>query len=101
MAKRSLIQRNYKRKKMSSLFCKKREALLNIALNKSAPFDERLVAQTKLSQLPRNSSPTRIRLRCAITGRPRGNLRKFGMSRIIVRDLASWGHIPGLIKSSW
>jgi small subunit ribosomal protein S14 len=101
MAKKSLVTRNEKRKIMSSFFSKKRAALLKISLSKDISFEERLKAQIKLAKLPRNSSSTRIRMRCSITGRARGNLRKFGLSRIIVRDLASWGHIPGLTKSSW
>lgn len=72
-----------------------------ISDNAELSFEERLNAQTKLSQMPRDGSVSRQRRRCALTGRPRGNLRKFGMSRIAVRELASWGQIPGLIKSSW
>ncbi len=101
MAKKSLIARNNKRKSMSSSFSKKRTNLLSILSNRSISFEERLKAQIDLAKLPRNSSPTRVRMRCAITGRARGNLKKFGLSRIVVRELASWGHLPGLIKSSW
>lgn len=101
MAKKSLVRRNSKREKLSSLHREKRTALIEIAENNALSFEERLSAQTKLSQMPRDGSASRYRRRCALTGRPRGNLRKFGMSRIAVRELASWGQIPGLIKSSW
>lgn len=101
MAKRSLIRRNEKREKLSSLHRAKRQELLNMAQDDNLSFEDRLSAQTKLAQMPRDGSYIRQRRRCALTGRPRGNLRKFGMSRIAVRELASWGQIPGLIKSSW
>jgi small subunit ribosomal protein S14 len=101
MAKKSLTTRNERRKKLSSLHRAKREAVIAIASDESASFEQRLNAQIKLSQMPRDGSRVRQRNRCGLTGRPRGNLRKFGMSRIAVRELASWGQIPGLIKSSW
>lgn len=101
MAKKSLIRRNNKRIKKSSLQTVKREDLKKVIKDQNASFAERLGAQTKLSQMKRDGSKIRIRNRCKLTGRPRGNLRKFGMSRIAVRDLALWGQIPGLIKSSW
>jgi len=101
MAKKSLTLRNNLRKKLSLLHQKKRTALIATIKNISLPFEERLSAQVKLSEMPRDGSRSRYRNRCALTSRPRGNLRKFGMSRIAVRELSSWGQIPGLIKSSW
>ena len=101
MAKQSLILRNAKRKKISQLHKEKRQKVLKTLKDQTLSFEERLEAQIKLSQMPRDGSATRQRNRCALTGRPRGNFRKFGLSRIAVRDLASWGQIPGLIKSSW
>jgi small subunit ribosomal protein S14 len=101
MAKKSLITRNARRLKISSNCRTKREKLKKIIKNVNISFGERLVAQIKLSEMKKDGSKVRVRNRCALTGRPRGNLRKFGISRIAVRDLASWGQIPGLIKSSW
>ncbi len=101
MAKQSAVLQNNKRKKLTKLQSEKRAKLLVIAKNKDLTFDERLEAQVKLSQLPRNGAKNRIRNRCGLTGRPRGYFRHFGLSRIAVRDLASWAQLPGLIKSSW
>lgn len=101
MAKKSSIIKNNNRKELSQLHKEKRQRVISISKDESLPFEERLVAQIKLSQMPRNGSRIRHRNRCALSGRPRGNLRKFGLSRIAVRELASWGQIPGLIKSSW
>ena len=101
MAKKSIIRRNAKRLKLSNNQKIKRDNLKKIIKNNSLSFSERLIAQTKLSELARDGSKIRYRNRCALSGRPRGNLRKFGLSRIAVRELASWGQIPGLIKSSW
>jgi small subunit ribosomal protein S14 len=101
MAKKSLIRRNEERKKSSLIQREKRLSLKSIISNKDLSLSERFSAQVKLSQLTRNGSKSRIRNRCALTGRARGNLRKFGMSRIALRELASWGQVPGLIKSSW
>jgi small subunit ribosomal protein S14 len=101
MAKKSLIKRNARRIKISSSCKAKRDKLKKIIKDLNVPFNERLLAQIKLSEMVRDSSKVRVRNRCALTGRPRGNLRKFGISRIAVRELASWGQIPGLIKSSW
>lgn len=101
MAKNSAILKNNRRKKLIELQNNKRGELTKISKNKELSFDERLEAQIKLSELPRNGSKVRYRNRCALSGRPRGNFRKFGLSRIALRDLASWGQIPGLIKSSW
>lgn len=101
MAKESAIHKNNKRKKLSQLHEAKRVSLSKISKDQNAPFEERLVAQIQLSQMPRDGSPSRYRNRCSLSGRPRGNFRKFGLSRIALRDLASWGQIPGLVKSSW
>ncbi len=101
MAKKSLIRRNEERKKSSLIQREKRLSLKSVISNKDLSLSERFSAQVKLSQLARNGSKSRIRNRCALTGRARGNLRKFGMSRIALRELASWGQVPGLIKSSW
>lgn len=101
MAKKSLIRRNEERKKSSLIQREKRLSLKSIISDKDLSLSERFSAQVKLSQLARNGSKSRIRNRCSLTGRARGNLRKFGMSRIALRELASWGQVPGLIKSSW
>ncbi len=101
MAKKSSIIKNNNRKDLSQLHKIKRQKVISIAKNKSLSFEERLTAQIKLSEMARDGSRIRHRNRCALSGRPRGNLRKFGLSRIAVRELASWGQIPGLIKSSW
>ena len=101
MAKKSLIRRNGKRKDIAQLHKTKRQNVVAIAKDESLPFEERLAAQIKLSEMPRDGSVARQRNRCSLTGRPRGNLRKFGLSRIALRELASWGQVPGLIKSSW
>ena len=101
MAKTSSIQRNLKRIRLVKKFSKKRENLKKIIKNKKLPLTERFEAQLKLAKIPRNSSKTRIRNRCEITGRPRGVYRKLKISRIALRDLASKGKIPGMTKSSW
>tara|TARA_B100000686_G_C16774830_1_gene967691 strand:- start:1548 stop:1853 length:306 start_codon:yes stop_codon:yes gene_type:complete len=101
MAKTSAIQRNLKRIKLAKKYMKKREALKKITKNKKLPLTERFEAQLKLAKIPRNSAKTRIRNRCAITGRPHGVYRKLRISRIALRDLASKGKIPGMTKSSW
>jgi small subunit ribosomal protein S14 len=101
MAKKSAIERNNKRARLAKKFNAKRERLKAIANNRELPMEERFQARLKLAELPRNASKTRVRLRCEVTGRPRGNYRKFKMSRILLRDLASAGHIPGMVKSSW
>ena len=101
MAKKSLVRRNQKRQKIAQLHREKRQKVIAAAKDQSLPFEDRIAAQTKLSQMSRNGSRIRFRNRCALTGRPRGNLRKFGLSRIKLRELASWGQVPGLIKSSW
>jgi small subunit ribosomal protein S14 len=101
MAKTSSVEKNNRRKSMTKQFSAKRAALKAIAYDKDLPIEERFAAQLKLAQLPRNSSRTRIRNRCNLTGRSRGYYRKYGLSRIAIRDLASIGQIPGMIKSSW
>ena len=101
MAKTSSIQRNLKRIKLAEKFLKKREDLKKIIKNKKLPLEERFAAQLKLAKLPRNSSKTRIRNRCEISGRPHGFYRKLKITRIALRDLASKGKIPGMTKSSW
>lgn len=101
MAKKSAIERNNKRKRMAKQFGNRRASLKAIARNQELPIEERIAAQIKLSELPRNSSVTRVRNRCEVTGRPRGYYRKLRMSRISLRDLANKGMIPGMTKSSW
>ncbi len=101
MAKKSSIEKNKRRERLSKRFAAKRARLKAIASDKKLPMEERFAARLKLAELPRNSSPTRIRLRCELTGRPRANYRKFKLSRIALRDLASTGQIPGVVKSSW
>jgi len=101
MAKKSAINRNLKRIKMVKKFENKRKKLKEIIYNKKLPLEERFEAQQKLSKLPKNSARVRIRNRCAITGRPHGVYRKLKISRIALRELASQGKIPGMVKSSW
>ena len=101
MAKTSAVERNLKRARLAKRYAAKREQLKAIARNKDLPVEERFAAQLKLAELPRNSAVTRIRNRCEITGRPRAFYRKLRMSRIAMRDLASQGMIPGMVKSSW
>lgn len=101
MAKNSTIRKNQYRKNLASKYRNKRSTLSSISKDTSLSFDERLSAQIKLSQLPRNSAAVRFRNRCSLTGRPRGVYRKFSLSRNSLRELASWGCIPGLVKSSW
>ena len=101
MAKTSSIQRNLKRIRLAKKFLKKRENLNKIIKNRKLPLEDRFAAQLKLAKIPKNSSKTRIRNRCEITGRPHGYYRKLKISRIALRDLASKGKIPGMTKSSW
>jgi small subunit ribosomal protein S14 len=101
MAKRSAIERNNKRKSLVQKNSARRLALKKVARNKTLAPEERFNAFLKLAKLPRNSSPVRIRNRCELTGRPRGYYRKLKVSRIGLRELASAGHIPGMVKSSW
>ncbi len=101
MAKTSAIQKNLKRIKMVKKFEKKRKELKKIIMNKKLELAERFAAQLKLDKLPKNSSRVRIRNRCGVSGRPHGYYRKLKISRIALRDMASAGKIPGIIKSSW
>ena len=101
MAKKSAVQKNLKRMKMVSRFEKKRAKLKKIIMNKKLELAERFAAQLKLNKLPKNSSKVRIRNRCGVSGRPHGYYRKLKISRIALRDMASAGKIPGIIKSSW
>lgn len=101
MAKTSAINRNAKRARMSARDKEKRLSLKNIIMDRTLPVEDRFEASLKLAELPRNGARTRVRLRCALTGRSRGNYRKFGLCRIALRDLASEGQIPGMVKSSW
>jgi len=93
MAKTSSIERNKKRERLAKKFAGRRQRLKAIANDESRPMEERFAARLKLAQLPRNA--------CQLTGRPRGNYRKFKLSRIALRELASTGQIPGMVKSSW
>ena len=101
MAKTSAIQKNFKRIKLVEKFAKKRANLKKIIKNKKLDLSERFAAQLKLDKLPKNSSKVRIRNRCGVSGRPHGYYRKLKISRIALRDMASAGKIPGMIKSSW
>jgi small subunit ribosomal protein S14 len=101
MAKKSSVEKNARRVKLTKQIAPRRERLKELARDRDAAPEDRFEAQLKLSELPRNSSQTRVRNRCSLTGRPRGYYRKFRMSRIAVRELASAGQIPGMTKSSW
>ena len=101
MAKLSSIQKNLFRKKLIKKFKFKRELLKSKIKDKNISLEERISLQNKLNDLPRNSSSIRHRNRCEITGRPRGNYRKFGLSRIKLRELSMTGDLPGVVKSSW
>ena len=101
MAKVSAIENNNKKKKLVKKYAAKRAELKAIIANRELPIEERFKAQLTISELPRNGSKTRVRNRCAVSGRPRGTYRKIGMSRIALRELGSKGLIPGLVKSSW
>ncbi len=101
MAKKSVVERNLKRMRLVERYAAKRADLRDQAKDTLLSPEERFNARLKLAQLPRNSSPVRVRLRCKLTGRSRGNYRKFQLSRIALRELASRGQIPGMVKSSW
>jgi small subunit ribosomal protein S14 len=101
MAKKSAIEKNLRRQKLAGKFAAKRARLKAAARDRSAPPEARFAAQLKLAELPRNGSETRVRNRCALSGRPRGYYRKFKLSRIALRELASLGQVPGVAKSSW
>src|ERR1700758_761150 len=101
MAKKSSVEKNNRRKRMVKNAAAKRAKLKALIADKTKPVEERFAATLKLAEMPRNSSATRIRNRCELTGRPRSNYRKNKLSRIALRDLGSKGMIPGLVKSSW
>lgn len=101
MAKIAMKERDKKRARMTDKYAKKRAELKAIIKNKELPPEERFQAVLKLDELPTNGSKIRKRNRCALTGRPRGYYRKFNLSRIKLRDLASEGKLPGVVKSSW
>ena len=101
MAKKSSIEKNARRAKMAKSIAPRRARLKALARDREANPEERFEAQLRLARLPRNSSATRVRNRCELSGRPRGFYRKFRLSRIAVRELASSGQIPGMVKSSW
>jgi small subunit ribosomal protein S14 len=101
MAKKSSIEKNAKRKRLAAVYADKRSEYKAIARDQERPIEERIAAQTKLSELPRNSAPTRYRNRCELTGRPRAFYRKLRMSRIALREYSSRGLVPGMVKSSW
>jgi small subunit ribosomal protein S14 len=101
MAKTSSVNKNNRRRKMVAQYAAKRKKLKAIADDLNKPAEERFAARLKLSQLPRNSSATRIRNRCELTGRARGYYRKLRLCRNMLRELASQGLIPGMVKSSW
>ncbi len=101
MSKLALINRNEKRKKLVAKYAKRREALVSIIDNSKMSDEDRFAARLKLQALPRNANKTRLRNRCALTGRPRGVFRKFGLGRNKLREYAMRGEIPGIVKASW
>jgi len=101
MAKKAVINREQKRREMVAKFAAKRALLIAAIENTKSSDEERAAARLKLQALPRDSSPVRLRNRCALTGRPRGTFRKFGLGRIKVREFAMRGEIPGIVKASW
>jgi small subunit ribosomal protein S14 len=101
MAKQSSIQKNINRRNIVKKFNKKRQSLKNQIMKKNLSIEERFKIQSKLNELPRDSSKIRVRNRCKLTGRTRGVYRKFGLSRIKIRELSMSGALPGVVKSSW
>ena len=101
MAKQSSIQKNLNRRNIVKKFNKKRQSLKKQVMKKDLSIEERFKIQSKLNELPRDSSKVRVRNRCKLTGRTRGVYRKFGLSRIKIRELAMSGELPGVVKSSW
>ena len=101
MAKTSSIEKNKRRARLAKQYAGRRARLKKIAMDKTVTMEERFAATLKLAEMPRNSSATRIRNRCELTGRPRAFYRKHKLSRIALRELGSKGLIPGLLKSSW
>jgi small subunit ribosomal protein S14 len=101
MAKTSSVERNRKRERMAKRDAAKRAALKAVVKQKDATPEERFAAMLKLAAMPRNGAQVRVRLRCELTGRSRGNYRKFRLCRVALRELASAGQIPGMVKASW
>jgi small subunit ribosomal protein S14 len=101
MAKTSSIEKNNRRKKLAKQYAARRAKLKLLSKDQSVSMEERFAAQLKLAELPRNSSPGRVRNRCEVSGRPRGFYRKLRMSRIALRELGNLGQVPGMVKSSW
>jgi len=101
MAKKSKVVKNIQRQKLVEKFKEKRQELLSVVKNPKTSIEEKRLAYMQLEKLPRDANPIRIRNRCNLTGRPRGYYRKFGLSRISLRELATKGRVPGLKKASW
>jgi small subunit ribosomal protein S14 len=101
MAKKSAVEKNRHRRQLAARYAARRAALREVVKDRSRDPEERFEATLMLAKLPRNSARNRVRNRCALTGRPRGFHRKFGLSRIALRELGSTGQIPGLVKASW
>jgi small subunit ribosomal protein S14 len=101
MAKKSMVEREKKRERLVRKYAAKRAALSEVMRDQSLPMEERFKASLKLAELPRNSSATRLHNRCQLTGRPHAYYRKLKLSRIMLRELGSFGQIPGMVKSSW
>jgi small subunit ribosomal protein S14 len=101
MAKTSSIEKNNRRKKLSKQLAGKRAKLKATVMDAKVSMEDRFAAQLKLSALPRNSAPSRVRNRCEVSGRPRGYYRKLKLSRIALRELGNFGQVPGMVKSSW
>lgn len=101
MAKKSAVEKNNRRIKLTDQHAAKRAALKAIIMDKALPIEERFKAQLKLAEMPRNGAKNRVRNRCEVTGRPRAYYRKLKMSRIALRELGSQGRVPGIVKSSW
>ena len=101
MAKKSAVEKNKRREKLSAKHAVKRAALKATIKNKELPMEERFAAQLKLAQMPRNGAKIRVRNRCEVSGRPRAFYRRFRISRVALRELASNGQLPGVVKSSW
>lgn len=101
MAKKSSIEKNERRRRLAKQYAAKRAKLRAIVHDRKLPIEDRFAAVLKLAELPRNSARSRVRNRCELTGRPRGNYRKLKLSRIALRELGSQGLVPGLVKSSW
>jgi small subunit ribosomal protein S14 len=101
MAKESAVQKNETRRRKVTKYANKRAELKATIMNRELPMEERFAAQLKLNELPRDGSKSRVRNRCGLSGRPRGNYRKFNLSRIALRELGNFGQLPGVVKSSW